>query len=150
MSKTCKLLIFFIIVQNKNKNNNNNKVILRTLEVNSRGQKEKSNFYNSASAIDSGMLQRSFTSLLKLILKFLDVFNHNFWNSVWPIILNGVYIFYANHVFLEIDSAEIIFWYGLRNSKGKIFHCCDSLSYDWKKNSRSFRINSAEQTTFFV
>ena len=82
----------FIIVQ-KNKKNNN-KVILRTLEVNSRGQKEKSNFYNSASAIqDSGMLQRSFTSLLKLILKFLDVFNHNFWNSVWPIILNGIEIF---------------------------------------------------------
>ena len=38
MSKIYKLLMFFIIVQ-KNKKNNNNKVILRTLEVNSRGQK---------------------------------------------------------------------------------------------------------------
>ena len=40
MSKTYKLMIFFIIVQN---NNNDNKVILRTLEVNSRGQKDKIN-----------------------------------------------------------------------------------------------------------
>ena len=36
MAKTCKLMMFFIIVH---KNNNNNKVTLRTLEVNSRGQK---------------------------------------------------------------------------------------------------------------
>ena len=34
MSKTCKLVVFFIIVQN-----NNNKVTLRTLEVNSHGKK---------------------------------------------------------------------------------------------------------------
>ena len=35
MSKTCKLMIFFIIVHK----NNNNKVTLRTLAVNARGQK---------------------------------------------------------------------------------------------------------------
>ena len=43
-----KVETFFIIVQNKNnKNNNNNKVILRTLEVNSRGQK-----YNLQKEVD--------------------------------------------------------------------------------------------------
>jgi ribosomal silencing factor RsfS len=41
MSKTCKFMTFFIIVQNNNNNKNNNKVILRTLEVNSRGQKKQ-------------------------------------------------------------------------------------------------------------
>ena len=40
MSKIYKLLIFFIIVLKNNKSNN--KVTLRTLEVNSRGQKQNS------------------------------------------------------------------------------------------------------------
>ena len=85
------------------------------------------------------ILWLSIYNKLRNVAKLLDFFNHIFWNSVWPIILNGIVIFYANHVFLEIvSSAEIIFWYGLRNSKGKIFHCCDSLSYDWKKIAVAF------------